>query len=147
MKTIHCLIIAISFCYSMMSAQTTIITTSQLTKHEWLFIEKPSENLYEGYRFDDKNIYTFVDYDGRAEVSAPYYLSGTPDTVFDKSKVGKNKSGKYIIVDWETRLTVDSPWEHITVIYQVLDASDNSLLLAHPKKLSTQLRLTPCFKN
>ncbi len=130
MKTIHCLIIAISFCYSMMSAQTTIITTSQLTKHEWLFIEKPSENLYEGYRFDDKNIYTFVDYDGRAEVSAPYYLSGTPDTVFDKSKVGKNKSGKYIIVDWETRLTVDSPWEHITVIYQVLDASDNSLLLA-----------------
>jgi hypothetical protein len=47
----------------------------------------------------------------------------------------------------ETRLTVDSPWEHITVIYQVFNTSDNSLLLAHPKKLSTQLQLTPYIKH
>ena len=26
-----------------------------------------------------------------------YYLSSTPDTVFDKTKVGKNNTGKYIV--------------------------------------------------
>lgn len=26
-----------------------------------------------------------------------YYLSSTPDTVFDKTKVGKNTTGKYIV--------------------------------------------------
>ena len=54
------------------------------------------------------------------EAVQEYYLSDTTETVFDKSKVGKDTNGKYIIVGNNGK---------ITSIYEILKLTDDRLII------------------
>ncbi|WP_301004159.1 hypothetical protein [uncultured Bacteroides sp.] len=80
------------------TAQGEKSTQELLMSTHW----EPQDFFYEvdcGYvRYTKTEFVTEMKIDGELRVfSYSYYLSSSPDTVFDSNKVGKNSSGKYII--------------------------------------------------
>jgi len=63
---------------------------------------------------------TFIDKENQIYSTNYYYLSDSPDTVFDMSKVGKSRSGRYIITNYPEKSKV--------FIEEILLLTNNTLI-------------------
>ena len=96
MKTTVLGILCCFFAFATAQGQKT--TQELLTSTHW----EPQDFFYEGdcgyVRYTKTEFVTEMKIDGELRIfSYSYYLSSSPDAVFDSNKVGKNSSGKYII--------------------------------------------------
>lgn len=54
----------------------------------------------QGIKIENNMLISFAYFDGkRKELKAPYYISNTLDKTFVSSKIGKYRSGKYLIIN------------------------------------------------
>lgn len=114
------LLVAVLFATTLCNAQVTV-STNQLNGTEWEFV---SVNMYDKIYLDedqvntikfgmtsytDSTYYKLIDMDGVFQ--RPYYISNTEPsyTYFDRSKVGVNATGKYI-VDYNDKLNGVDYW-------------------------------------
>ena len=92
------LLMAMCLCNIVLFSQNQKTTMELLMSTKW-----EPQNAYEegdaGYvKYSKDKLLYFENIDNEVDsVHWDYYLSSTPDTVFDKTKVGKNTTGKYII--------------------------------------------------
>ena len=88
------------YCGISVFAQGQKTTQELLTSTKW----EPQDFFYEGdygyVRYTKTEYVTKTKIDGELRLfNYRYYLSSSPDTVFDSNKIGKNNNGKYIIED------------------------------------------------
>ena len=88
------------YCGISVFAQGQKTTQELLTSTKW----EPQDFFYEGdygyVRYTKTEYVTKMKIDGELRLfNYRYYLSSSPDTVFDSNKIGKNNNGKYIIED------------------------------------------------
>lgn len=106
-------------------------TLKMITGKEW-HIQLPKEsNLYpQGRIYSDNEVIRFMIADGeRYEKSALYYLSDTPVVQFDEQKVGKNKSGKYIVMKAKVK-SGPNRVEHDKIYnYEIMTSTENTLIV------------------
>ena len=97
MKTIIWMLLSTCFVISAF-AQEQQSTQELLMSTKW----EPQDFFYEGdcgyVRYTKTKFITEMKIDGELRIfDYSYYLSATPDTLFDSNKVGKSNMGKYII--------------------------------------------------
>ncbi len=97
MKTIIWMLLSTCFVISAF-AQERQSTQKLLMSTKW----EPQDFFYEGdygyVRYTKTKFITEMKIDGELRIfDYSYYLSATPDTLFDSNKVGKSNMGKYII--------------------------------------------------
>ena len=72
-----------------------------LTKYKWETVVNnnvPGSSVCEIYSRD--SVFCHINNGARQfDVALPYYISQTPDTVFDRNKIGKNDDGIYIVTE------------------------------------------------
>ena len=100
---------------------------SILTSGKWSVTSPVFDHTTE-YNFD--NSYCYVDlYFTESKKSylwtRKYYLSDTKPSTFDKSKVGKNKNGKYLIMLNETNL--EGKNIETMLCYEIINVTQNKL--------------------
>ena len=101
MKSLFILLVLNMYCCGMcVFAQEQKTTLELLMSSNW----EPQDFFYEGdcgYIKYTKTQDIYVEKINNIidRVYSNYYLSSSPDTVFDSNKVGKNNNGKYIIRD------------------------------------------------
>lgn len=100
MKGLFILLVFNMYCGISAFAQGQKTTQELLTSTNW----EPQDFFYEGdcgYIKYTKTQDIYIEkIDNKIDrVYSNYYLSSSPDTVFDSNKVGKNNNGKYIIRD------------------------------------------------
>ena len=101
MKSLFILLLLNMYCCGMsVFAQGQKTTQGLLTSTNW----EPQDFFYEGdcgyiKYTKTQDIYIEKIDNTIDRVYSNYYLSSSPDTVFDRNKVGKNNNGKYIIRD------------------------------------------------
>ena len=81
------------------NAQT--FTTSQLKNIHWGLYSPTRSGVQKEIRFTDTQYIinkVYPEFDSNITQTYPYYLSETKPYVFDFSQVGKNTSGKYLVV-------------------------------------------------
>ncbi len=115
------LLMVVLFATTLCNAQV-MVSTNQLNGTEWEFV---SVNMYDKIYLDedqvntikfgmasytDSTYYKLIDMDG-VVFQRPYYISNTEPsyTYFDRSKVGVNATGKYI-VDYNDKLNGVDYW-------------------------------------
>ena len=108
-------------------AQGKKTTQELLTSTNW----EPQDFFYEGdygyVRYTKTEYVTKMKIDGELRLfNYRYYLSSSPDTVFDSNKIGKNNNGKYIIEDGGDYVFIS----------KILELTDTKLVL---------INLTPGF--
>ncbi|WP_294617455.1 hypothetical protein [uncultured Bacteroides sp.] len=92
-------VLCILYCFfAFATVQGQKITQELLMSTHW----EPQDFFYEGdcgyIRYTKTEFVTEMKIDGELRIfSYSYYLSSSPDTVFDSNKVGKNSTGRYII--------------------------------------------------
>ena len=100
MKGLFILLVLNMYCGISVFAQGQKTTQDLLTSTKW----EPQDFFYEGdygyVRYTKTEYVTKMKIDGELRLfNYRYYLSSSPDTVFDSNKIGKNNNGKYIIED------------------------------------------------
>ena len=100
MKGLFILLVFNMYCGISAFAQGQKTTQELLTSTKW----EPQDFFYEGdygyVRYTKTEYVTKMKIDGELRLfNYRYYLSSSPDTVFDSNKIGKNNNGKYIIED------------------------------------------------
>ena len=96
MKTIIWMLLSTCFVISAF-AQEQQSTQELLMSTKW----EPQDFFYEGdcgyVRYTKTKFITEMKIDGELRIfDYSYYLSATPDTIFDSNKIGKSNMGKYI---------------------------------------------------
>ena len=85
-------------------AQTSEIFSLEMHENRDWFIKfvdaDHNKRPAQGIKMENNMLISFAYFDGkRKELKAPYYISNTLDKTFVPSKIGKNKSGKYLIIN------------------------------------------------
>lgn len=98
MKSLFILLLLNLCCGMFVFAQGEKSTQELLMSTHW----EPQDFFYEGdcgyVRYTKTEFVTEMKIDGELRIfSYSYYLSSSPDTVFDSNKVGRNSTGRYII--------------------------------------------------
>ena len=95
------IILLLNICFiNSLTSQTVKTTQELLTSTKW----EPQDFFYEGdygyVRYTKTEYFTKMKINDELRIfNYRYYLSSSPDTVFDSNKIGKNNNGKYIIRD------------------------------------------------
>lgn len=125
-------------------AQSQIeINQSSLIGRKWMYISILENIKYcSTLQFTDSTQRKTMIVDSKEVNSiAQYYLSNTIDTEFQSEKVGKNQTGKYIIVEKKVLPTTKQsvPGVHISpqvkfsstdkIIYEIIEVNNNELKL------------------
>ena len=93
------IILLLNICFiNSLTSQTVKTTQELLTSTKW----EPQDFFYEGdygyVRYTKTEYFTKMKINDELRIfNYRYYLSSSPDTVFDSNKIGKNQNGKYII--------------------------------------------------
>jgi len=98
MKRFFC---AIAMAISVIYVFSQTFTTSQLKNIHWGLYSPTRSGVQKEIRFTDTQYIinkVYPEFDSNITQTYPYYLSETKPYVFDFSQVGKNTSGKYLVV-------------------------------------------------
>ena len=106
------------------------ISQELLTKYCW---EYNTPNMLKGVtNLVIFNGTEYIDYyfeNGKVEkYSKKYYLSDHKEKIFDESKVGKAKKGRYIVIKWDNFIDVKETINAIS--YEPVEFSEQKLILA-----------------
>ncbi|MCD7900670.1 MAG: hypothetical protein LUH22_12590 [Bacteroides sp.] len=114
-------ILFLSFIVTMSSlmAQNNIYSI-ELLKKEWMPIGIENKDFSSTCKFDNENMISNFQYEGvDYPLQDTYYLSNTPESKFDDNKVGKIKSGKYIIQKSKSGV----------IVFEIIELTKDSLQL------------------
>ena len=93
------IILLLNICFiNSLTSQTAKTTQELLTSTKWEPQDFFANGDYGYVRYTKTEYITKMKIDGELRIfNYRYYLSSSPDTVFDSNKIGKNNNGKYII--------------------------------------------------
>lgn len=116
-KCIYLILVCSIATYSSLYAQKRIVTMQDLLESKnWNLSKELSNGLYAVTQFDDNLKYDSMLYQGKRDwVSNCYYLSDKVDRIFHKEKIGKEKKGKYLIIQNGNDSSDTSVFEFITL--------------------------------
>ena len=98
MKRLFC---TIAIAITVISVYSQSFTTSQLKNIRWDLYSPTKAGIQKDIRFTDTQYIihkVYPEFDSNITQTYPYYLSETKPYMFDNSQVGKNTSGKYLVV-------------------------------------------------
>ena len=98
MKRLFCTIV---IAISVISVFSQAFTTSQLKNIRWELYSPTKTGVQKDIRFTETQYIihkVYPEFDSDITQTYPYYLSETKPYIFDFSQVGKNSSGKYLVV-------------------------------------------------
>ena len=100
MKSLFILLVLNMYCGISVFAQEQKTTQELLTSTKWEPQDFFANGNYGYVKYTKTEFFTKMKIDGELRIfNYRYYLSSSPDTVFDSNKIGKNNNGKYIIED------------------------------------------------
>ena len=105
---------------------------SILTSGIWNETSPVSTNNTTEYHFDNSYCYEdvcFIRSKKHYSTTRKYYLSDAKPSTFDKSRVGKNKNGKYLIMLNETNL--EGKIIEIMLCYKITNVTQNKLTMVN----------------
>ena len=105
---------------------------SVLTSGKWNETLPGSTDYTTKYHFDNSYCYEdvfFISSKKSYSTTRKYYLSDTKPSSFDKSKVGKNKNGKYLV------MLNESKWKgkiiEIMLCFKIINTAQNKLKMVN----------------
>ena len=120
------------FMISVINSYSQTFDLSILTSGKWNVTSPVDPDCTTKYHFDNSYCYVdvyFTEFKRFYSKTRKYYLSDTKPSSFDKSKVGKNKNGKYLIMLSETK------WEGKVLetmsCYKIISAAQNKLTMVN----------------
>jgi len=118
---------AMTYSMNLIAQQTTL----HLIQKEWI-LQAPTKKsfIFKIIFSQDKWKNAFIDKTGTTKDESPYYLSETPDTIFNINKVSKCSIGKYII-ELKSVKHLDGSWHKQIEDFEILKLTDNNLELKH----------------
>lgn len=120
----------LSCCAKMDVMAQVTATSDMLMGKEWVAQFDVGNVPTQGCVYTSTKEITFMIVNGeRYEVSADYYLSDSPVRSFNADRVGKNKSGKYIVVKSRVRDGENKPWYYKVSNFEILDISSQRLVV------------------
>ena len=117
---------------SVINSYSQTFDLSILTSGIWNETSPVSTNNTTEYHFDNSYCYEdefFISSPKSYSTTRKYYLSDTKPASFDKSKVGKNKNGKYLIMLNETNL--EGKIIEIMLCYKITNVTQNKLTMVN----------------
>lgn len=100
MKRLFILLVLSMYLGISVFAQEQKTTQELLTSTKWEPQDFFANGNYGYVKYTKTEFFTKMKIDGELRIfNYRYYLSSSPDTVFDSNKIGKNNNGKYIIED------------------------------------------------
>ena len=98
MKRLFILLVLSMYLGISVFAQEQKTTQELLTSTKWEPQDFFANGNYGYVKYTKTEFFTKMKIDGELRIfNYRYYLSSSPDTVFDSNKIGKNNNGKYII--------------------------------------------------
>ena len=122
-RIIIAVLVGIFLCSSFLNAQNVEISQSILINKRWKMIELTDKLVEDVY--NETKIKSF--YNGKQMFESLYYLSDKEEVVFDESKVGKNKIGRYIICK-----LIEAKNDNVSVL-EVVKAEESEIILRNTK--------------
>ena len=118
------------FMISVINSYSQTFDLSILTSSKWNKTSPVDPDCTIKFRFDNSYCYVdlyFTESKKLFSRTRKYYLSDTKPSTFDKSKVGKNKNGEYLIMLTENKLE----GKNIETMsgYQIIDVAQNKLTM------------------
>jgi len=118
------------FMISVINSYSQTFDLSILTSSKWNKTSPVDPDCTIKFRFDNSYCYVdlyFTESKRLYSNTRKYYLSDTKPSTFDKSKVGKNKNGEYLIMLTENKLE----GKNIETMsgYQIIDVAQNKLTM------------------
>ena len=115
---------------SVINSYSQTFDLSILTSSKWNKTSPVDPDCTIKFRFDNSYCYVdlyFTESKRLYSNTRKYYLSDTKPSTFDKSKVGKNKNGEYLIMLTENKLE----GKNIETMsgYQIIDVAQNKLTM------------------
>ena len=118
------------FMISVINSYSQTFDLSILTSSKWNKTSPVDPDCTIKFRFDNSYCYVdlyFTESKRLYSNTRKYYLSDTKPSTFDKSKVGKNKNGEYLIMLIENKL--EGKNIETMVGYQIIDVAQNKLTM------------------
>src|SRR5574344_2622627 len=122
------ILLLLLFMISVINGFSQTFDRSILTSCTWNETSPVDPDCTTKYRFDNSYCYLDVYFTRLKRLRSwtrKYYLSDTKPSTFDKSKVGRNKNGKYLIMLIENKL--EGKNIETMVGYQITDVAQNKL--------------------
>src|SRR5574344_1447529 len=122
------ILLLLLFMISVINGFSQTFDRSILTSGTWNETSPVDPDCTTKYRFDNSYCYLDVYFTRLKRLRSwtrKYYLSDTKPSTFDKSKVGKNKNGKYLVMLSENKL--EEKIIETMVGYQITDVAQNKL--------------------
>ena len=116
------------FMISVINSYSQTFDLSILTCGRWSVTSPVNTTHTTKYHFDNSYCYVDVYFTESKRLysnTRKYYLSDTKPSTFDKSKVGKNKNGKYLIMLNETNL--EGKNIATMLCYEIINVTQNKL--------------------
>ena len=116
------------FMISVINSYSQTFDLSILTSGKWNKTSPVDPDCTTKYRFNNSYCYLDVYFTESKRLyskTRKYYLSDTKPSTFDKSKVGKNKNGKYLIMLNETNL--EGKNIATMLCYEIINVTQNKL--------------------
>ena len=120
------------FMISVINSYSQTFDLSILTSGIWNETSPVSTNNTTEYHFDNSYCYEdvcFIRSKKHYSTTRKYYLSDAKPSTFDKSKVGKNKNGKYLIMLIENKL--DGKTIETVIGYKIINVAQNKLTMVN----------------
>ena len=120
------------FMISIINSYSQTFDLSILTSGIWNETSPVSTNNTTEYHFDNSYCYEdvcFIRSKKHYSTTRKYYLSDAKPSTFDKSRVGKNKNGKYLIMLIENKL--DGKTIETVIGYKIINVAQNKLTMVN----------------
>ena len=117
---------------SVINSYSQTFDLSILTSSKWNVTSPVDPDCTTKYYFDNSYCYVdvyFTEFKRFYSKTRKYYLSDTKPSSFDKSKVGKNKNGKYLIMLIENKL--DGKTIETVIGYKIINVAQNKLTMVN----------------
>ena len=117
---------------SVINSYSQTFDLSILTSGKWNVTSPVDPDCTTKYYFDNSYCYVdvyFTEFKRFYSKTRKYYLSDTKPSSFDKSKVGKNKNGKYLIMLIENKL--DGKTIETVIGYKIINVAQNKLTMVN----------------
>ena len=122
MKRLFILLVLSMYLGISVFAQEQKTTQELLTSTKWEPQDFFANGNYGYVKYTKTEFFTKMKIDGELRIfNYRYYLSSSPDTVFDSNKIGKNNNGKYIITS--------TPKGYYVFISEILELTATKLVL------------------
>ena len=123
-------------CFTKNTQAQIKITSDMLINKEWkIQLPEGSTSYPQGCIYSTTKETTFMISPGnkRYEYSNDYYLSDTPENIFNSTKIGKSQSGKYLVVNNKKKSANNQSYYYEVLNYEIQECTSSTLILKNLK--------------